>query len=195
MAIRSRKNQYRGLNAHFQSYAQWERDGWSSFHNHYLTYLTEAIGNDLPDGYEVVMDRSLQIRVNDPFEEQGLLGKKKRPEPDVTIWKTNPTSVHVPSAEGLHKITATPLVVEPLVETLTRDEEMRIAAVVIKEKSPDELEAAPVVYIELLSATNKVDKGAAIYLTKRETALEAGIVLVELDFLHETPTPILITSP
>src|SRR5688572_21254887 len=60
MAIRSRVNQYRGINAHFQSYAQHERDGWVAFHNTHITHLSEAIDRLLPPGYEVVPERSLQ---------------------------------------------------------------------------------------------------------------------------------------
>ncbi len=137
MAVISRVNQYQGINAHFQSYAQWERDGWASFHHHYITYLLDEIDPLLPPGYEAAMERSIQIRMNDAHDE------------------------------------------------------MRIAAVVIRDISTEGKDAIPVTRIELLSPANKTGSGAAQYLTKRDAALESGTVLVEIDFLHETNSIIL----
>ncbi len=46
----------------------------------------------------------------------------------------------------------------------------------------------PVAWIELLSPSNKrPGDDALVYLSKREDLLDSGIVLVELDYLHETP--------
>ena len=49
----------------------------------------------------------------------------------------------------------------------------------------------PITRIELLSPANKFGGShAAIYLMNRQRTLEAGINMVELDYLHETRSPI-----
>ncbi len=184
MAIRSRVNQYRGINAHFQSYAQHERDGWVAFHNTHITHLCEAIDLLLPPGYEVVPERSLQIRTVDPHT--GQLSTRK-PEPDVTIWDTDLAAQRTKSSFSAQ--VAVPVATKPVIATLMPDEETRLKAVVIKELLPTG-EAVPVTRIELLSPTNKVGEDRGRYLAKREAALEAGLVLVEVDYIHEIDSPI-----
>ncbi|GIK62607.1 MAG: hypothetical protein BroJett018_04010 [Chloroflexota bacterium] len=186
MPIRSRINQYWGINAHFQSYAQHERDGWVSFHNTHITHLCEAIDRLLPPGYEVVPERSLQIRMYDP-----LTGKQttRRPEPDITIWDTQPYSKR-PSSSNPAITPAAPVATKPLLETMTLQEETRLKAVLIREIMPDG-EAIPVTRIELISPANKIGEERLRYLAKRDATLESGTVLVEVDYIHELDSIIL----
>lgn len=67
MPIQSRVNQYRGVNAHFNSYAQNVDDGWSSFHTRYIVALGDVIEANLPSGYELSWETSLQIREDELY--------------------------------------------------------------------------------------------------------------------------------
>lgn len=60
MPIHSRKNQYRGVNAHLQSALQ-NDGGWDSFHSNHIVDLSRAIDEQLPAGYLVNLVRSFQI--------------------------------------------------------------------------------------------------------------------------------------
>jgi hypothetical protein len=69
MPIRSRKNQYQGVNAHLQSALQ-NDGGWDSFHINYISDLGEAIDSQLPPGYLVNLVRSFQphnLNLDDSF--------------------------------------------------------------------------------------------------------------------------------
>ena len=59
MPIRSRKNQYRGVNARLHSVLQADAS-WDSFHSNYISDLAEAIDGQLPTGYLVNLVRSSQ---------------------------------------------------------------------------------------------------------------------------------------
>ncbi len=185
MAIYLPNNQYRGVNAHFQSTAQWERDGWSSFHTTYIADLFKYLARILPPHYEPTVERSLQIRIHDPMENDSILSKRAYPIPDVTIWQVGTPAIFPSSA---FTPVATPTMVDALYDTLERDEDQRISAVTIREKKPDGLESVPIARFELLSPTNKV--AASKYVARSETALESGTVLIEIDFLHETDSPL-----
>jgi hypothetical protein len=77
--------------------------------------------------------------------------------------------------------------VVPLVELLTDfyDEPLVYRAVKIRRLQGD---GEPVAWIELLSPSNKgSDADALTYRDKRQEVLEAGVVFVEIDYLHATP--------
>lgn len=182
--LRTRLNQYRGVNAHMHSYAQHERDGWSNFHSTHITLMMLAIENILPPGYEVASERSLQIRDSD-LEDGNVIIRK--PQPDISIWDTgaNPKSV---SAATTH---TSPTLTIPLVDTLPDlNAEEAMKAVVIRELSPTGGESKPVTRIELLSPGNKVGDGKLVYLAKRQLTMQTGTVLIEIDYLHETSSPV-----
>lgn len=52
--IRTRRNLYRGINAHLHSYWQ-AQGGWNGFHASHIVYLTTALKADLlPLGYTLI---------------------------------------------------------------------------------------------------------------------------------------------
>lgn len=70
-------------------------------------------------------------------------------------------------------------------------EDVYLTAVAIREVLETGEIGKPVTWIELLSATNKPPgQGFFQYREKRITALKSGIALVEIDYLHETRSPI-----
>lgn len=76
--IRSRVNQYRGINAHLHSHWQLE-GGWAGFHTNHITDLMRLLRTQLlPMGYTAELESSLQIRHVDAMPES--------PESDVTIY-------------------------------------------------------------------------------------------------------------
>jgi hypothetical protein len=72
MTIRSDKNLYPGVNAHFNSFLQQDGGGWESFHAEHIIDLRRAISARLPAGYVTLSEKSLQISAL-PREEQTLV--------------------------------------------------------------------------------------------------------------------------
>lgn len=182
MPIYSRQNQYRGINAHFQSYAQIERDGWASFHATHIAHLVEEIDRLLPAGYEVLAEKSLHLRLYNPTTGKPV---KRLPQPDVTIPRNQLAPAIPPHPQQTQSVFSTPTIVKPLLEGVIEDPEELLNAVVISESTPNG-ELVPVTRIELLSPSNKEGKDRTRYLGKRDVTLESGTVLVELDYLHHT---------
>lgn len=134
MAIRSRKNQYRGINAHLHSRLQNVAAGWETFHGKHIGDLAEVIDPLLPPGYLVDFAKSMQIH---------------------------------------------------------EDDEMVLHALVIRQIEDEDDLGTPVTWIELLSPTNKPGgTGALQFREKRTATLHSGLVLVEMDYLHQTLSPI-----
>lgn len=190
MAIQSLKNQYIGVNAHLHSRLQNMPAGWEIFHGNHVTHLGEAIYRILPRGYIVDTERSMQIREYHPTTGEPVIVKKpRRPQPDITISSTAPslssaTSTSISAA-------SVPTLLLPAIETVGVDEEIYLTAIAIRELETEGKEIGePVAWIELLSPTNKLGIGAFQYIEKRFSTLQAGIIIVELDYLHQTPSPI-----
>lgn len=178
MPIHRRSNQYRGINAHLHSYLQ-AHNAWSVFHGEHITHLRTALQDQLPPetGYFVVSERSLQITRDDLLTGDFSLS---RSIPDVGIYK---------SGEGEAKPTeqtiAIPGAEVSILDTFSEPE--NVTGVVIYSASPDETGLGqPVTRLELLSPANK-PPGSHYrqYLAKRSETLQAGVNLVELDYLHE----------
>jgi hypothetical protein len=183
MPLQSRINQYIGVNAHLQSYFQ-NRGGWSSFHNNYIRDLAVAIDRQLPSGYLVDVEQSLQIREYHPDTGEKL----RRPQPDITVYDVDPSQQREPlKPEGV----TTATMVRPVAETLDLNEDQYYPAVVIyKQDTTDDFGEA-VTRIELLSPSNKQGTGEVQYREKRIATLKSGVKLVEIDLLHQTPSPLI----
>lgn len=180
MTIQLRENQYRGINAHLHSLLQSEGGGWESFHNAHIINLTEAIDLLLPEGYYVLNEKSLQLSGFNPNT-----GELKRipTRPDVGIYGKSEMSHRAGSPAG-----SKPTAVIPVIDTLIEDEQL--PSVVIFKVENDKT-SLPVTRIELLSPANKPPGAHYLqYLVKRTETLKNGINLVELDYLHETRSPI-----
>ncbi len=175
MARHSDKNEYRGINAHLQSAFQ-NIGGWEGFHGKHIGDIAEALSTIMPSGFLVSTKTSLQVREIYPDT-----GKITRTRPDITIHDTQLSSP--PALSGtLEGATLT----RPLTEALyTIDEDYYLAVLILEDD--DSMFGRPITRIELLSPSNKIGKGYAQYHQKRLATLQAGICLIEIDYLHETP--------
>ncbi len=172
--IRSRKNQYRGINAHYQSFAQNQFNGWRSFHNVHITHLVELIQEELPPGYVVQSEESLKLH-----------DTRRYTMPDVLVWDTAPMQKR--AEKTLPSVAAHPTLTRDLEATLDEDE--NITAVVIRELRAGG-ESVPVTRVEVLSPSNKDREGRDVYLSLRKRAIQSSISMIELDYLHETDSPL-----
>lgn len=184
MALRFRKNQYQGINAHLHSRLQNEFDAWDIFHTAYITDLARAIDALLPPGYIAEPEKGLQIKQFHP-----LTGETIKPEllrkskPDISIYET---SVSPRAGTYMAGVAAAPTLELPT-NMEVEEPEIYLSAVVIRVIEDDEIKK-PVTWLEVLSPTNKPGKtGFSQYYEKRHAALKASIALVEIDYLHETP--------
>ena len=180
MPIYLRENQYQGVNAHLQSVLQSPGGGWESFHAAHITHLTEAIDSLLPEGYYVLNEKSLQLSTfNIETEEKGI----SRTRPDLGIYRDQPTTSRWENAT-----TASPTLTLPIVKTII--EEDPLTAVVIFRAEPTTQEV-PVTRLELLSPGNKPGGSHyPQYIPKRNQTLESSINLIEIDYLHESRSPV-----
>jgi hypothetical protein len=159
-------NPYRGINAHYNSWLQNETGEWAGFHNMMITHLHHALRRDLRSlGYTVKIEQSLQIRAD------------AVPRSDLLIYDALPSRPNLAPSVSPYAI--------PLLELVDSDpSEDYYAALVIKRHSDKE----PVVWIELLSPTNKQpNAGYQQYVEKRDKVLHSGLGFIEIDFLHQQP--------
>lgn len=186
MAIILHENQYRGVNAHLHSHFQHDAtNAWGEFHHAYLFLAAEKLNRQLPPRYRVRLERSLQIREYNPTTGERI----RRPIPDITLYDSHPSTI---SSASSTPALAAPTVIFPAIETLQEQDEDYLRALVIHDKDMGK----PITRIELLSPTNKPPgRGAFEYIGKRETALWSGMALVEIDYLHETRSPIRGIAP
>ncbi len=183
MAIQSRKNQYLGVNAHLHSLLQDEVTDWAVFHSAYIIDLARAIDGKLPPGYIVAPEKSLQIREYNPDTgEQIPVRGNRSMRPDIGIYDTDPKKNRSSSNAGITTTPTLTLSPEPL-----DDPEDYFTAAVIYEIGKEGGDKA-VTRIELLSPSNKPSgSGYGLYREKRFITLVNKIVMVEIDYLHESP--------
>jgi hypothetical protein len=182
MAVRSSQNQYLGVNAHLHSDFQ-SKGGWASFHTGYINDLARAINSKLPPGYLVDIERSLQIREYHPDTGERL----RRPEPDITICETETSARRAVTVSSGGSVLA---LTQPIIETIELDDDQYYSALVIYQLKDDATFGRPVTRIEVLSPTNKDGDGYLQYREKRAATLKSGTCLVEIDYLHETQSPV-----
>jgi hypothetical protein len=178
MPIHLRDNQYRGVNAHLQSFLQTPGKGWEMFHAAHITHLTDVIDALLPDGYYVLNEKSLQLSTLD-FEtgERGI----SRTRPDMSIYGE---PIAPSSSFGIGSM---PTATLPLMKIIVEDDPLP-STIIYKAESDGQM--IPVTRLELLSPGNK-PPGTHYrqYFLKRNETLESGINLIEIDYLHETRLP------
>lgn len=171
-------NPYRGINAHLHSLAQNPQRSptiWTSIHTDHITHITDALNAQLPPQYVARSEQSMQIWVDD---------SPRSPVPDVAVYRTGDIST------GTQEMTVSESVrVVPIGELL--EEEITIPSVVIYRPEDHEYLGQPITRIELLSASNKLGGGGYyVYLRNRLVALRSGTSLIELDYLHQTGSPL-----
>ncbi|MDX1992709.1 MAG: DUF4058 family protein [bacterium] len=177
--VQSIRNQYRGINAHAHSLWQAE-GGWDEFHASHIIYLANALKAALePLGYTASVQQSVQIRRTGQW-----IGS---PESDVSIYDTRPSRQwHEPP----QSIPGNPLVlaVPELLQLREPDVEQYRAVGVYRLTSTRRDRGEPIVWIEVLSPSNKPGgQDAAYYADKSLKLMQSGVVFVELDYLHESP--------
>ncbi len=181
MPIQSVKNLYPGINAHLMSILQSEQDQWGSFHAQHIINIRDAIEPELPRFYIAQAERSLQIR------DGRRLG---RPVTDTTLSQMRRAAERVGSATLR---SAKPTARVPVAETIALSEDDYYHAIIIYDLRGGGRKGTPVTRIELLSPSNKSpNTDFRQYLEKRDATLKSGVRLVELDYLHETRSPISI---
>lgn len=172
--IKTIVNQFRGINPHLHSRLQAD-GGWEHFHVNHISDLTRFLQRDLRKmGYVVQSEQSLQIK-------RGA-GVDRAPESDVTMYDPER---RLPTTSGQAGGFAVPL---PTLLQLDEAELATYRAVGIYQKTEGNRRGDPVAWLELLSPTNKPGgRHFAAYRDKRTALLQAGLVFVELDYLHHQP--------
>jgi hypothetical protein len=177
--VRSVKNQYLGVNAHLHS--DWQaRGGWGEFHTSYIVDLSRALKAQLlPMGYTASIQESLQIRRVDDT--------KERPTSDITIYDNEPSRLReaaVAYAGDTHQMVLT------LPDVMSDDNDLSEAtykAIALYEVETRRQGGQPIAWLEILSRSNKPGgRDAQTYRTKRRVLLDRGLVLIEIDYLHES---------
>lgn len=179
--VRSIKNQYLGINAHLQSKLQTE-GGWDSFHANHIPDLARLLQVQLRSlGYEAEVEQSLQIKHSvDPT---------RYPKADVMIYDPDPVRAFQPVTP--FSSTNTQEIVMPIPSLLNlTDEQLEFykAIAIYKVAANRQDRGEPIAWIELLSPSNKpTGRDFETYREKRTQILQAGIVFVEIDYLHQYP--------
>lgn len=178
MPIHLRENQYRGVNAHLHSFLQNEPGGWwETFHSSHVAHIRDVLDTILPAGYYALNEKSLQI---DRYDVEEPTSKHRL---DVVVY-TTPQRIH----GALSTTAALPTATIPVTETLS-DEDFLTSVVIYRGESVGNIK--PITRIELLSPSNKPPMSYSIkYLAKRDETLLSGINIVEIDYLHQTRSPI-----
>ena len=190
MAIITLENSYQGVNAHLNSMLQTPGNVeagpsiWPGFHASHINDLMNFLNDHLPTHYVARTEQSLQIKVqNDATADVKVL----RPEPDVTIYQQAGAQ---PVSTMATMTRAVPLDI-PLDGTLDLTEDF-VKAIVIRQVNEGVRSGVVVTRIELLSPSNKPGHtGYDAYRRNRNEALYSHIPLIEIDYLHETPPPML----
>lgn len=188
MPLHLRQNQYQGVNAHLHSLFQGELGGWESFHLMHISHLVSAVSAELPRGYVVQPERGMQIRRYHPDTGDEIrLGRGRRAKPDISIYQKSPSLAVQPSAA----VATAPTLIFSSRDAVEIDPRSYLSAVVIRKIDQERL-GDPVTWIELLSPANKPGgAGYVQYQEKRVAAARSGIVMIEIDYLHETESPVL----
>ena len=168
--MNERENLFTGVNPLLMSRLQTKGE-FGSFHNQYLGELTGYLNEILPRSYKAREEDRLTLSY------AGYLGQHYM-KPDILISRKQ--SYTTPEPTGLE---TTPTLLLPVDEELAEQTER---VVVIHATDENRL---PVLVIEMLSPTNKLgDKDK--YIEKRKELIQAKLILVEIDLLHATPSPI-----
>jgi len=168
-------NPYKGINAHLNSMLQNTDGMWESFHAAQIVAWAQFLDQQLPDGYYALPEQSLQIS-------EHALASPRRPRPDVTIFEHSPTHT-----APLTSSPSTPTLTKAVIEVFEVVEKKFLTSVMIYD-GRSQVPGKPVARLELLSPTNKPQGGGYHqYTEKRQSALDSGVVVVEVDYLHQSP--------
>ncbi len=180
-------NPFVGINPYLMSLLQTPGTGattslYPSFHSDHITHIKDFLNRYLPRHYIAMTEPSLQIQVKQ--SEDDVFIKDSSPRPDVAIYQRHPASESLKSAA-----VPTPTLQLPL----KLQEQKTLMAINVYEFKTMESErrGTPVVRIELLSPANMPgSRYDAAYQQNRMKCLLANTALIEIDYLHEYPSPV-----
>jgi hypothetical protein len=144
---------------------------WPDFHATFLNYWREAIGDLLPDDYDVRVEE--RVRLIDVEADEAY-----QIRPDLSI-------AHAPPAGSSPSTTGAAVLEPETIPTVIFDED-RAHYLKILHRPSRKL----VTVLELLSPTNKVGSGHNDYIARRNAVLRQEVHLVEVDLLtagHRVP--------
>ncbi|MBN1310700.1 MAG: DUF4058 family protein [Anaerolineae bacterium] len=177
-------NQYYGVNPHLNDELHAPtpgRSGWAQFNTSYLIDLEVVVKDQIcAMGYTTSIDKGLQLREVDemPSDKEEWRRSRRIENGD-------------PGIESLHLLT--PSSQGPVEQTVSlrelTDEKYYYALKIYRTEDRKDLNCKPVAWIELISPANARDpetsrEDVGEYLSKRNSLLESGIQIVEIDFLH-----------
>lgn len=163
MALYSKKNLYPGINIHLNSSLQSESGNWRSFMQSHIVKIGSYLDTVLPSEYFTMTQPSLQLG-NIISHLQLSQSAKFKP----TGADTKLTQLAIP---------------------YTLFEQDTLMSEVVYKFGNQNLLEYPVARIELLTTSSKFGgEYHTHYIQNRQQALEDGVVLIEIDYLHETPS-------
>jgi hypothetical protein len=170
--VSSVNNLYRGINAHLHSLLQ-QKGGWQGFHARHTVHIADTLAARVrPLGYRVTLEESLQIR---------RLAEVHDYRSDLLVFAPGDRSTGTAIAAAPEGT----LTIGTLMGEALSDKPYSAIAIRKRDSTHDE---QPIAWIELLSPTNKgTSSDANAYRAKRMNLLSAGLVVVEIDYLNETP--------
>lgn len=166
MPLKFQRNLYPGINAHLQSEVL-AAGRWLGYHNHIITALEASLNRHLPPGYIAVSEESIQMRRPDIHIE--ATGESRHPphhdlpapfQPDTRVEEHIPEALLIQTEEEIEKPIGIGIYVE-------RDH-------------PD---MPPLIWIEVLSPSNKAGESLGKYIEKRREVLYRGTTFVEIDLI------------
>jgi hypothetical protein len=175
-------NPYPGINAHLNSFLLQKGGGWEAFHRRHVDEIAQQLDRDLSDDYYAVAEKSLQLS-------EGInIGH--RAVPDVLLFQV---ADRQPAPTG-HAVATAPSATLALSDVIEVNEDY-LSAVVVYQIQEGQYPGRPITRIELLSPANMpAGSHHQKYMAKRLQTLQAGLALIEIDYLHTHP-PILSAIP
>jgi hypothetical protein len=177
-------NPYPGIDAHVNSMLQTPSTPeqpaiWHSFHTQHITHIMDALNAQIMPQFIALGEQSLQTRGYDTGGQVEIMS----PVPDVTIFQQTPVAIALPPQTAVQPKWRARLaeVLEPIPQP---------RAILIREMLPQSRLGQIVARIELLSPSNK--PGGSHYQgynARRISAIDTGVPLIEIDYLHEQRSP------
>ncbi len=185
------KNPYKGINAHLHSMA-FNSEGsptiWTSIHSSHIGDITNELNRRLPPQYVARAEQSLQVWTEDMDTGDEV---RKSPRPDSVIYQPLASSAgSVPTASAIAEVVQIEVGVREIRLKEMLIDEIEAAAVIIYRPDEHGDLGEPITRIEVFSPTNKYGFGKQAYLQNRLMALRGGTSLVELDYVHQFPSPL-----
>ncbi len=159
----------------FDPYLEDERF-WHDFHQRFIAYTAEALVPRVPPRYRIRIDERSLVTTLPPSQPQRVF------YPDIAVTeRTTPSGAATAVATAVQTETEVALD-EPVIVELVSELIQRQSFIKIVDRTHERL----VTVIELLSPSNKRSgEWRTAYLQKQLSCLEAGVNLVEIDFLRQ----------